>query len=300
MAYYRKSSDTIGILISNAFFGYIIYKIFGWTGLAVAIASIFGIIIVIAQYHRYKNRKEEEERANVPCAHGIPGALYGYKVCLKCQQDKIAKEQMAKRRAEEEEARRKAEKEQAYKEWVSKIKLPEYLISMNPEEFEHLVCDLFRKMGYEVKPTQYSGDSGVDGYLKKDGVLSILQCKRVKGSVGEPILRDLFGTMHAEGAKEGVVVTTGRVSIQARAWLKDKPIRILELDEVVNHIRMLYREEDIVPETFAPHKSGNDFCPKCGNPLKVVKWKGKSFMGCSAYPSCRYTTRLHKKRYLGA
>lgn len=88
--------------------------------------------------------------------------------------------------------------------------------------------------------------------MKKNGVSSILQCKRVKGSVGEPILRDLFGTMNATGAKEGVVATTGKVSIQARTWAENKPIRILELDEIVNLIRTHYREDDIVPETFDP------------------------------------------------
>ena len=52
--------------------------------------------------------------------------------------------------------------------------------------------------------------------------------------------------------KEGVVATTGKVSIQARTWAKNKPIRILELDEIVNLIRTHYREDDIVPEHLLP------------------------------------------------
>lgn len=262
MAYYRRNkaiSDIIRDLVIYFIIGWVIFTYFGWQGLAVyiavVIAGIIGISVVIIQYGKYKKRREEEKYAKTSCKHGIAGAFYGYKPCIKCQQEKAAEEQIARKRVEEEEARRRAEKERAYKEWVERIRLPEYLREMHPETFERLVCDLFRKMGYEVKHTPYSGDSGVDGYLKKDGDLSILQCKRVKGSVGEPILRDLFGTMHATGAKEGVVVTTGKVSIQARNWSRNKPIKILELDELVNLIRTHFREGDVVPEEFVPYEN---------------------------------------------
>jgi len=73
--------------------------------------------------------------------------------------------------------------------------------------------------------------------------------------------------MRANGAKEGVVVTTGKVSEQAREWAMNKPIRIFELDKIVNHIRTHYREDDIVPEKFVPYKSNKDVCPECGSPL---------------------------------
>lgn len=33
-------------------------------------------------------------------------------------------------------------------------------------------------------------------------------------------------------------------------------------------------------------------CPKCGNPMKTVIWKGNVFQGCSAYPKCRYTKSM--------
>lgn len=98
-------------------------------------------------------------------------------------------------------------------------------------------------MGYTVRQTPYVADNGVDGYLEKEGKLSVLQCKRVKGAVGEPVLRDLFGTMHAAGAHEGIVVTTGNVSSPAKAWAHKKPIRIIELHELITHIRIYYGED---------------------------------------------------------
>lgn len=299
MAAYRRSSGVFEGIFAYVFFGYWIHHFFGWEGLAVGIVGISAIILVLAQYSKFKGRKEEEERIKASCKHGTSGALYGLKPCARCQEEKEAEIRIAREKAAEEEARKKAEKERRYKEWVAKIRLPEYLLKMHPQEFEDLVCDLFRKMGYEVEHTQYSGDGGIDGYLKKDGELSILQCKRVKGSVGEPILRDLFGTMHDKGAKEGLVVTTGKVSMQASQWAANKPIRIIERDELVNHIRTCYKEDEVVPEQFSPDNKKNASCPKCGRPLKVVNWKGKRFMGCSGYPSCRYTKALRDERYHG-
>jgi len=257
MTYYRRNDGCFGILVFLqicGLIGYAIHQLFGWWGIGLATVAIVGIFVVIVLYSKYEKSREEEKRAKAPCKHGVIGALYESKACLKCQQEKAAAEQIAIHEAKEEEAQRKEEKERAYREWIEKIRLPEYLKKMDPREFERLVCELFRKMGFEVEHTSYSGDSGIDGYLRKDGNLSILQCKRVKGSVGEPVLRDLFGTMHATGAKEGVVVTTGNVSTKARNWAKDKPIRILELKELVENIRRFYREDDVVPENFVPHK----------------------------------------------
>jgi ssDNA-binding Zn-finger/Zn-ribbon topoisomerase 1 len=296
---YNKSSGCIEGAIGWGLIGYLAYHFFGWVGLAIGTAGFFLILSVIVvingQYIKYRDRKFR----NAPCFHGVAGAGYDFKKCRQCEQERIAEERAAKRKAAEEEAKKKAAKEQAYKEWVAKIRLPDYLLKMHPKEFEHLVCALFQRMGYEVEHTPYIGDRGIDGYLKKDGELSVLQCKRVKGSVGEPVLRDLFGTMHAAGAKEGVVVTTGKVSTQARDWSQDKPIKIYELDELTACIRKHFKEDDVVPTTFIPNRGIEDICPRCGNPMKVVRWRGKSFMGCSAYPSCRYTKDMPRRRERG-
>ena len=123
---------------------------------------------------------------------------------------------------------------------------------MDPQMFEHLVCTLFEKMGYAVTRTPYAGDNGSDGFLLKSGTRSVLQAKRVKGRVGEPILRDLFGTMHATQCAEAVVVTTGTVSEKARLWAKNKPIRIIELEELRDLINSHFSEDDIVPSNFMP------------------------------------------------
>jgi hypothetical protein len=44
--------------------------------------------------------------------------------------------------------------------------------------------------------------------------------------MAEPVLRDLFGTMHHVGADSAVLVTTGQLSKAARDWLVGKPIQV--------------------------------------------------------------------------
>ena len=272
---------------------------------------VTGFRVVEATRHR---RQAAAQRA-AQCKHGTRGAVYKPTLCGECvreckeqervaaEQAKIAAEQarvaaeQAKVAAEQDAARRERERQERHREYLRKIRLPEHLRSMHPGEFEHLVCDLFRRQGYEAEPTPLSGDGGVDGYLRKNGALTVLQCKRVKGSVGEPVLRDLFGTMHGCGAVEGIVVTTGNVSTQARAWSNGKPIRIIELDELTVLLRRHYKEDEVVPGDFQPKESSPDLCPDCGRPLRTKNGSRGKFVGCTGYPTCRYTRPLGKTRH---
>jgi len=219
------------------------YRDGGYDSGEISIIAFVSLALIAIAGNQYV--KKEKER-NAKCKHGTVGALYKYKKCSLCDEEKAREEVLEALIKEEENERIRARQEREHREWLAKIRLPEYLIKMDWKEFERLTCDLFRRMGYEVEETPYSGDSGIDGYLKKDGKTSILQCKRSKGYIGEPILRDLYGTMHATGAHEGYIITTGKVSDQAKLWARNKPIKLIELDELVKLIRAHYSENDII------------------------------------------------------
>lgn len=53
----------------------------------------------------------------------------------------------------------------------------------------------FRDRGYRVMLTGTAGDHGIDLVAEKTGKRAIVQCKRWSGSVGEPVLGDLFGAI---------------------------------------------------------------------------------------------------------
>ena len=94
------------------------------------------------------------------------------------------------------------------------------LLSMSASSFERLCQRLLRESGFtSVEVTGRSGDGGVDGV----GVLRInlvsfrvfFQCKRYKGSVGAPAVRDFRGAM-AGRADKGLLVTTGTFTPDAQ------------------------------------------------------------------------------------
>lgn len=100
--------------------------------------------------------------------------------------------------------------------------------SMDPIVFEYLVAAVFEQRGYRTKMTATSGDGGVDVLIRRGLKQSVVQCKRYDGSVGEPVIRDLYGTMVHNKAKEAYLVTTATVTRQAVAWVKGKPIHLID------------------------------------------------------------------------
>lgn len=105
------------------------------------------------------------------------------------------------------------------------------LMDLTPGEFESLITNLFQSMGLETKLTQASRDGGVDCVAFDPrpvlGGKVIVQAKRYKNTVGVSAVRDLFGTMHNEGASKGILVTTSGYGKAAFTFADGKPIELL-------------------------------------------------------------------------
>jgi restriction system protein len=105
------------------------------------------------------------------------------------------------------------------------------LMELSPSEFESLITNLFQKMGLETKLTQPSRDGGVDCVAFDSrpilGGKVIVQAKRYKNTVGVSAVRDLFGTIHNEGASKGILVTTSGYGKAAFEFANGKPIELL-------------------------------------------------------------------------
>jgi restriction system protein len=106
------------------------------------------------------------------------------------------------------------------------------LMDLNPTEFEHLVSNLFGKMGLETKLTRASKDGGVDAIAFDTrpilGGKVVIQAKRYKNTVGVSAVRDLYGTMMNEGASKGIIVTTSGYGTDAYEFSKDKPMELID------------------------------------------------------------------------
>jgi restriction system protein len=114
----------------------------------------------------------------------------------------------------------------------------EDLIAMDPDQFEVLVTKVFRAYGLRAERKGGNFDHGVDIVIYNlQGEKWIAQCKRYKGTVGEPVLRDLYGTMLHERASRAFLVTTGTFTRQAKAWVQGKPIICYDGEGLVRLIR---------------------------------------------------------------
>lgn len=112
------------------------------------------------------------------------------------------------------------------------------LQALSPSDFEELVAAFFRGFGHRVRRVGKTGDHGVDlvVYTKDQGKW-IVQCKRYRSSVGEPVVRDFFGAMHHEAASRGFLMTTGSFTPQAVEWVRGKPITLYDGPGLVKLLR---------------------------------------------------------------
>jgi restriction system protein len=105
------------------------------------------------------------------------------------------------------------------------------LMELSPSEFESLITNLFDRMGLDTKLTQASRDGGVDCVAFDSrpvlGGKVIIQAKRYKNTVGVSAVRDLFGTLHNEGASKGILVTTSGFGKVAYEFANGKPIELI-------------------------------------------------------------------------
>ncbi len=107
----------------------------------------------------------------------------------------------------------------------TKIQTIPQMLALEPAEFEVWVGMLFELLGFQVKNTQYVADHGIDLIVTNPEVrYGLVQCKRYRGTVGEPTIRDLYGTLIHENGDHAWLVTTGGISRQARDWAAGKPI----------------------------------------------------------------------------
>lgn len=131
----------------------------------------------------------------------------------------IKKEKAAKGAiVEEEEADTDAGKVDEELAWNTELLT--VLKAMDPYAFERLAQRILRESGFvKVQVTGKSGDGGIDGV----GVLRMnlvsfqvmFQCKRYKGSVSSPTVRDFRGAMTGR-ADKGIIITTGTFTADAK------------------------------------------------------------------------------------
>ncbi len=149
-------------------------------------------------------------------------------------------------------------------------KLLDVIRTLSPDAFERLCQRLLRESGFvHVEVTGRSGDGGIDGkgIVRIGGLLSfhmIFQCKRFKGSVSSPIVRDFRGAMIGR-ADKGLLITTGTFTKDARTEAQRDgapPIDLVDgqtLAEKLKELRLgVEVKEKVVEEVLIDQNFFND------------------------------------------
>jgi restriction system protein len=116
------------------------------------------------------------------------------------------------------------------------------MLALEPSEFEAWTGMLFQLLGYQVENTQDVADHGIDLIVSgPETRYGLVQCKRYRGTVGEPTIRDLFGVLIHENGDRAWLVTTGGISRQARDWANGKPIDLWDGLRLVDFSKQMRR-----------------------------------------------------------
>jgi restriction system protein len=119
---------------------------------------------------------------------------------------------------------------------AEEMALRQYLLSMDPFDFERHSMSFFERAGLEAWVTRKSNDFGVDGFAIHPDGLMIVQCKRnaTANKVGRPTIQQFKGVVEEQNAHRGYVVTTSAFTEEAieSAVLTSK-IVLVSMDDLV-------------------------------------------------------------------
>ena len=165
-------------------------------------------------------------------------------------------------------------------------------------QFEELVAEAFRRDRFRVIENTSAGpDGGVDIRLRKGGESYLVQCKNWrKRSIGVATVREMFGVLVAESAREVLVVGSGTFTAEAARFAKGKSIRLVDGNALMKMIARVRRDksnglqatlvtggqrervDDDVrghePDGLKSMHSSPPSCPRCGGNL-VVRTAGR-------------------------
>ncbi len=241
----------------------------------VAIIFFFLVGAVVGTVHLISRYNER----NPKCKHGIRnGAIDG--LCEECAREKIIYEENEKKYKLQRKINdlRISELARLRQNHFQKL---DYLYKLNPNEFEDVIMQLYRKLGYKVIQTPYTNDRGKDGVAYKDEKKFLIECKRYEKDkrIGRPMLQKFLAAMYEEQAEKGFFITTAQFAQTAIDYvnnLNDFNIELINGNELVQKMKNVYSIKGN-SDTFI------QYCMQCGN---VVTFELLSFRKAKICARC--------------
>lgn len=175
----------------------------------------------------------------------------------------------------------------------------ELLQALEWKRFERLCAAYFEAIGFRAVVARAGADGGIDIHLFQRGETKpaiIAQCKAWNAyKVGIKPVRELFGVMAMEGVSEGIFLTTGVFTSEARSFPRDNKLHLWDGEQILAKISELPENRKLDLLRLATE---GDFrtptCPSCEIKMVVrtARRDGERFWGCANYPRCRQTFKI--------
>jgi hypothetical protein len=146
------------------------------------------------------------------------------------EQERIEEERVLREKNEREE-REKIEQERLKreKEQEEKRKKKEFWFGLDGLDTEDELDKVFEKLGFETETTPPSNDEGIDHVLNGE---IVVQTKNQQSKVSRPDLQRFWGSWK-DSHKKGIFVSINGFSNTCEEFVKDKPILLYDVDDVV-------------------------------------------------------------------
>ena len=142
------------------------------------------------------------------------------------REERVIREQ---ERIEEEREKIEQERLKREKELEEKRKKKEFWFGLDGYETEDELDKVFEKLGFETELTPPSNDEGIDHVLNGE---IVVQTKNQKNKVSRPDLQRFWGSWK-DSHKKGIFVSIHGFSNNCREFVRDKPILLYDVDDVV-------------------------------------------------------------------
>jgi restriction system protein len=171
---------------------------------------------------------------------------------------------------------------------------PELLKRLEWRRFEELCAAYFEALGFRAELAGVGADGGVAINLYEQGSKSasiIVQCRPwTAHRVGIRPVRELRGAMASGNVGEGMLVTSGKFTREARDFAGKEGVSLIDGADLVAKLAALVPEKALALYKLATR---GDFqtptCPSCA--IKMISRKstahGRRYWGCRNYPACK-------------
>lgn len=109
----------------------------------------------------------------------------------------------------------------------------QYWRSLSGVAFERELGKLYRRMGYDVQYTPSTADGGVDLCLRRDGKLTVVQCKAHNKRIPIGVPRELVASMIDYRADDAIIACFEGLTNPAAEYIKDRGIAVLTVNQIV-------------------------------------------------------------------